>query len=121
MRLCIADFDMSLRGRYTVLMEHDSDVDDLLRENLRLSQENNRLLRKIRRAGQLQTWGTVLFYIVIVGVPVFVYRYYLADYVTEVKSLYQMILDDTATLKKLPASLPSAVSERIESVRGVFE
>ncbi len=82
---------------------------EMVRENLRLTQENYKLLRKIRRAGQLQVLGTILFYAVMIGVPLFVYRYYLEDYVNDARKTYEQLQQGIGDLKEIPAAALSTM------------
>ena len=78
----------------------------LLRENNRLARENNRLLRKLHRANILSFWSRIFFFLIIIGVPIFIYRYYLEDYVTDFLTTYQDLKEDVAGLRELPEKLP---------------
>jgi hypothetical protein len=87
-------------------MAPNEGIEELLQENVRLARENNRLLRKIRRDELIQTWWTVIFYVLVIGVPFIVYRYYLADYVEQIKNTY-LELRGGSDLQGLPAALLS--------------
>lgn len=67
----------------------DQDLDDLMKENLRLTRENNELLRKMRRGAILGFWFKLVLYLVILGLPVFVYWMYLQEYAMDAFSLYE--------------------------------
>lgn len=73
-------------------------LEELLRENLRLAQENNSLLRKMRRASLLGFWFKVLFYLVIIGLPIFLYRFYVAEYLHDLQATYEQIRLETDRL-----------------------
>ncbi len=83
----------------------DSDLDDLVRENLRLTQENNKLLKKIRRSEVVNFWIRILFFLVLIGVPILVYQYYLEPYVQELFATYQRMQEDAASVRDLSSKL----------------
>jgi hypothetical protein len=102
--------------------DREQEIDDLLKENVRLARENNRLLRKMRRGQLLSTLGTITFYLIVIGVPLFIYRYYLADYVAQWQQTYEQLKVNTSSLKNLPANvLPAAVKEQLDTVTQRFE
>ena len=62
----------------------DQDIQALLRKNLQLSEENNRLLHKMRRGA---IWGGImklLWLAIIIGVPVYLYFTFLAPIMEQV-------------------------------------
>lgn len=91
----------------------DEDLDDLVRENLCLAKENNVLLRKIRRAEVLGLWFRVLFFLVVIGVPIFVYKYYLEEYVRDLGASFSAMQEDASVLRDFPDKIPGA--EKIKS------
>lgn len=68
--------------------EHQ-EIKYLLRQNMELTKENNRLLRKVRRAMFWGTIGQFVWLAFFIGVPVFLYYYFLLPYWTEVQSVYE--------------------------------
>ncbi len=56
------------------------DTRDLLEENLRISKENNRLLRKIRRTATYGLIFKILWIAVLIGAPVAFYVYVILPY-----------------------------------------
>lgn len=93
----------------------DEETQDLIKENIRLTRENNRLLRKLWRAEVLGFWSKMLFIAIMVGVPVLVYRYYLADVVTDLWNTYQGVLRGVEDISQLPDQI--SLSAVIESLR----
>jgi len=61
----------------------------MLAETLRLTQENNQLLHKIRRSAFIANLMTLVYWVLIFGVPIVLYYYFLQPYVSEVLSTYQ--------------------------------
>ncbi len=66
-------------------------------------------------------WSRVLFLLIIVGVPVLVYQYYLSDYFSEVREMYDNIrstLVSTAELTEqaTAATILNEIQNRIPDV-----
>jgi len=77
----------------------DMDVEELLRVNIKLTQENNKLLKKMRRAGILNFWMRILFFLVIAGAAYYAYRNYLEEYVVELKGMYEELQEGVDSAK----------------------
>lgn len=84
----------------------NEEMQDLIKENIRLTRENNRLLRKLWRAELWSFWSKMFFMAVMVGVPVLIYRYYLADVVQDLWHTYDQVLEGVEQLEQLPARIP---------------
>ncbi len=84
----------------------NEEMQDLIKENIRLTRENNRLLRKLWRAELWSFWSKMIFIAIMVGVPVLVYRYYLADVVQDLWHTYDQLLHGVEQLEQLPARIP---------------
>jgi len=65
------------------------DVSELVRRNIELTKENNRLLRSMRRAAWWGTFFRILWMAVIIGVPVFLYYYFFMPYYQGLSAGYQ--------------------------------
>jgi len=71
-------------------MENDQhNLEALVQENLRLVRENNKLLRKMHRAHLVDVWFRILLLLVAIGAPIFIYQYYLEDFVKSAWSTYE--------------------------------
>ena len=68
--------------------EHD-EIKSLLRRNLELARENNRLLKKIRRNSIIANVMRLVWWAVIIGIPVFLYYTVLQPYLAELSVAYQ--------------------------------
>ncbi len=68
-------------------------VEDLLKENIRLTRENNRLVRKLWRAHLIGFWWKVLLIAMLIIGPILLYRFWFADYIFEIQSSYQGMLE----------------------------
>ncbi len=80
----------------------DDDLRSLLEENIRLAKDNNRLLRSMRRAAIIGFFGRVLFWVIILGVPAYLYLTYLAPVVSHVMAQGQAGQDSFLRLLSFP-------------------
>lgn len=71
----------------------DNDTKSLLERNLRVSEENNRLLKKIRHSMFIRNLMTVVYWAIIVGVPIILYYYVLEPYFQQVSTTYTGVKD----------------------------
>ncbi len=55
----------------------DADIKKLLEQNLQIAKNNNRMLRMMRRNAFYGTVIRILFFIIILGIPTYVYFMYL--------------------------------------------
>lgn len=60
--------------------QHEENLASLLKENIELARENNRLLKKMHRNAVIGTWLTVLWYAILIGLPFVLYFYILEPY-----------------------------------------
>ncbi len=56
----------------------DNNIQKLLEQNIRLTKENNHLLRSMRRAAIYGFIGKILFWIIMLGVPAYLYVSYIS-------------------------------------------
>ncbi|VAW32362.1 hypothetical protein MNBD_CPR01-495 [hydrothermal vent metagenome] len=64
----------------------DVELRDLLEENLNLAKENNRLLKSARRAVRLSFIGKLIFWIIVLGIPTYLYMTYFAPMISSIMS-----------------------------------
>jgi hypothetical protein len=57
-------------------MDEHQELLYLLRENLEMARDNNRLLRQARRIGRVAFWFKVAVWIVILGLPILAYSFF---------------------------------------------
>jgi len=84
----------------------DEEVKQLLRQNLELTQENNKLLKKARRA---RTWGVifrVLWWAIILGLPFILYFYFLESYVGDIVETYTGFKGGVDSVNQVNNNLP---------------
>lgn len=67
----------------------DQELDDLLRKNLEIAKDNNRMLRSMRRRA---FWGGILrfvwWFVILVGLPLFAYYLYLEPQIRALQETY---------------------------------
>jgi len=89
--------------------------EELIRENIRLTKENNRLLKKLWKAEKWGFWSRVIIFAIIIGLPVLVYQYYLSDVLTDLQGVYREIRGAGEGIRGLPDNISlSTVIESIE-------
>jgi hypothetical protein len=86
------------------------EIKRLLLENLQLSRENNKLLRKLRRAEVTRTIMTLVYWAVILVVPIYIYYAYLAPQLSQMLATYENIEAQTQ-------EMPEGVRSYIDSLR----
>ncbi len=77
----------------------DPDLKQQLEEMHALVKDNHRMLRAIRRAAWLSTFGQIVWWVVILGISGYLYQHYLSPYVN--------LLPSSAQLEKLVNSTPA--------------
>jgi type VI protein secretion system component VasK len=93
----------------------EQSVEDLLKENVRLTRENNRLVRKLWRAHLIGFWSRILLVAVLIIGPILLYRFWFAEYLFEVQNTYQNMMENIRSVGNA-ASL-GTMTELIDSVR----
>jgi len=83
----------------------DPELKKMMRENLELSQENNKLLKKMNRSIILGRLFTVIYWIVIIGTMLGAY-YVLQPFIEGVLGAYQSLLSGAETVQNVGNSLP---------------
>ena len=65
----------------------NSEEREILERTLRISEENNKILKSMRRAGRLATVFRVFYWLVIIGLGFGAY-YFIEPYVDQFKTVY---------------------------------
>ena len=60
----------------------------------------------MRRASIIGFWSKVLFYVILIGGPYLIYRYYLQEPFNDMLSTFDELKSDVADIKELPERLP---------------
>jgi len=97
-------FDIFL---YTLCMSHEdeNEIKELLRANLKLSHENNKMLRKMRRDSLIGFWIRILFFCLIAWGSYYTYQHYLGVYMDQVLDMYSSLQEDVDMFKTLPEKI----------------
>lgn len=83
--------------------DEDVDIKELLKVNMRLTRENNKLLKKMRRAEVLSFWSRIIFFLIISGSAYYAYQYYVRDYVIQMQDMYEGLQEGVDTVKTIPS------------------
>lgn len=78
----------------------EDELKRMMKENLALVRENNRLLKKIRKAAMYSTILTLIYWVIIIGVPMYLYFTVVRPYLTEFQTTYQ---DAQTRIEGLPS------------------
>lgn len=84
----------------------EEEIKILLRKNLELTKENNRLLKKLRRATIISGLLRLVWWVVILGIPVFLYYYVLQPYLGELSAAYQNVQDGVGSMQDVVRGIP---------------
>jgi uncharacterized membrane protein (DUF106 family) len=71
----------------------------LMKENKRLLEENNELLKKIYRNGLVTFWIRIVWYVFLIGLPFALYFYVLEPYFEALGSSYEVF---SAGIQEIP-------------------
>jgi uncharacterized membrane protein len=88
-------------------MDTDGELKGLLLETLKISRENNKMLRAMRRDATIGRILSVVWFLIILIGPVVLYFYFLQPYIDQVLSTYESVgaqggqLIDTSGIKSL--------------------
>jgi Trk-type K+ transport system membrane component len=79
--------------------EDDNEIKTLLRENQRLLVENNQLLRQMRRGTIIATVFRLIWFVVIICIPLYIYFYYIAPNWENLQQKLENIEDVSAKME----------------------
>ncbi len=97
---------MILDTQYIILIVMDPELKKMMRENLELSQENNKLLRKMHRS---ILWGrlfNIIYWLVIIGAMFGAY-YMLQPFIDGLLKAYKEIMLGAGKIQSVGNSLPN--------------
>ena len=95
-------------------MERDSD------ELLKLVKENNKMLKKMRRNAFLGGVLKIIWIAIIIGVPVYLYVYFLAPVLDQVIGAAQTVQDVGGKVEGLQGQLQGIQSGGVENLLNLF-
>lgn len=79
---------------------------DLLLKSIKLAEENNKMLRGIRRSARLSTFLRLLYWAIIIGTA-FGFYYYTKPFIEPIIDGYAGMKDNIETLKHTTDNLPA--------------
>lgn len=77
----------------------------MLKENLELSRENNKILRKMHRNAVFGTFLRILWYAFIIGVPIFIYFQFLDSYLEQLLDVYSGLQSGAENAREIGGQL----------------
>jgi len=83
----------------------DKEMRDLLQENLKLSRENNEMLKKVRGIQKRAHFFQIMYWLFIIGITVGAY-YYIQPYIEKILSVYNSGAGSILQLQNLGSSIP---------------
>lgn len=87
-------------------MSNGEDLKTLLKKNLELTQENNALLRKMRRSAIYGNILKVVWLAIIIGLPVYIYYAFLQPYVGQLLEVYSGVETGAGEIRTFLERLP---------------
>jgi len=90
-------------------VEPTSDLKNLIRENIRIAEDNNRLLRKIVSANRWARIFKVLYWIIIIGSMVGIY-YYIQPILMDLLDAYEGLISGMQNIQKAGETVGGAVN-----------
>lgn len=83
----------------------DQELRDLLEKNLKISEDNNEILRKLYRSQKWSQFMSLMYWVLIIGVTFGVY-YYLQPYIETLLGTYTSLVSGIDTINQKSQSLP---------------
>jgi hypothetical protein len=84
----------------------EEEIEELLKVNLKLARENNKILRIMRRNSIISFWWRVFFFLILSGGAYYTYMYYVRDYVLQIQNMYTSLQEGVDTVTSIPKKLP---------------
>ena len=88
----------------------DDDAKTLLKKTFALAKENNRMLRKMRRAALIGNILRIIWWAVILGLPIVLYYYFLQPFVDQFFATYQDLQGGVENIQNVGDKLPELPS-----------
>ena len=82
----------------------DSELKELLEETHALAKDNHRMLRAIRRGQMMSFISTIIVWVVVLALPLYLYKEYLAPTISKISELSGMSTTTTSGFLGLPTS-----------------
>ncbi len=78
----------------------------LLRENMAIAKDTNRLVHKMRRDAMWGRFFRIVLWVVVLGAPFLVYKYYLQEYLAKTLLPLQGLVPMNFDIEKLREAIP---------------
>ncbi|MFA6227197.1 MAG: hypothetical protein WC631_01815 [Candidatus Paceibacterota bacterium] len=89
---------------------------ELLQKTHDLSEENNKILRSIRRSNRLSSFFRVIYWIIII-VAAFGTYWFIQPYLNMVSNVYSGIQNDLKTVKNATTKITDPINNLLDKVR----
>ena len=101
----------------------EGEIKSLLRRNLELTRENNKLLKKIRRNGFIANIMRIIWWGIIFGIPLFLYYYVFQPYLIELNNAYQEVQNGVTGAQNLFSDIPilSGIFDRFIDTKEIVQ
>ena len=93
----------------------DSEDKQIIRENLKITKENNKMLRKMRRSLWIGNVTRILYWVIIIGASLGAY-YYLQPYIDSAKETLGQIQSGVGAVSDGVTTTTQTTTNAIESV-----
>ncbi len=90
---------------------------DMMKEILRLTQENNAMLHKMRRGAFMKTVLQIIFYVLLIVIPAYFYLQYMAPMVNQMMTTVQQIQGTGAKAEMQFGSIQDAIKSFAEKFK----
>jgi len=92
-------------------VDSTSDLKNLIRENIKIAEDNNRLLRKIVSASRWARIFKLLYWVVIIGSMIGIY-YYIQPILLDLLDTYDGLLSSAQSIQRTGEAVGGAVSPK---------
>ncbi len=98
----------------------EQDTQDLLKKNLELAKENNKMLKKMRRNAFLGGLLKLVWIAIIIGAPVYVYINYLSPVLDQVLGAAETVQEVGDKVGGAGTEFQGRIQNMIDSLKGVL-
>ena len=84
----------------------DEEFKVLLRKNLELAKENNRLLKKMRRNAIIGNILRFIWWAIVIGLPIYLYFSVLQPYLQELATVYKNVQTEVGDVANIFSRIP---------------
>lgn len=92
-------------------MYTDDDMMDIVKKTHALALENNEMLHTMRRNQRWAFFFRIVFWAIVIGLPLMLYYYFLAPYMTELKGTFDALQGQVESVQGVQESFPEKAKE----------